>query len=204
MLPGRAYNAPMAPRPDPSQGNAVPPRECHRLFFALWPDATVRRQIADATTGLAKEQDARGRHLRADRYHLTLQFLGDFAAVPESLIDAAMVAADDVRVDAFELTLDRAGSFGGARVGWLGPARVPSGLQSLWDELGLALDRHDVPHPSNAGSAWTPHVTVLRGMRSPLALAIAPLAWRVRGFVLIRSQPGSAGYAVLQQWKLGG
>jgi 2'-5' RNA ligase len=193
----------MASWPDPSQVNAVPPRERHRLFFALWPDATVRRQIADATTGLAKEQDGRGRHLRADRYHLTLQFLGDFAAVPESLVDAAIVAAGDVRVDAFELTLDRAGSFGGARVGWIGPARVPSGLQALWDELALALDRHDVPHPSTAGQAWTPHVTVLRSMRRPIALAIAPLTWTVRGFVLIRSQPGHAGYVVLQHWKLG-
>lgn len=193
----------MAPRSEPSQANAGPPRDRHRLFFALWPDATVRRQIADATTRLAKEQGARGRRLRADRYHLTLQFLGDFDAVPESLVDATIVAAGDVRVDAFEMALDLAGSFGGARVGWLGPARVPSGLQVLWEELGQALDRHDVPHPSNAGSAWTPHVTVLRGMRRPLALAIAPLKWTVRGFVLIRSQPGSAGYAVLQQWKLG-
>lgn len=204
MAPARAYNVPMAPRPDPSQVNAVPPRERHRLFFALWPDAAVRRQIADATTRLAREQDARGRKIRDDRYHLTLQFLGDFDAVPESLVDAAIVAAGDVRGDAFELTLDRAGSFGGARVGWLGPALVPSGLQMLWDDLGLALDRHDVPHPSHAGSAWTPHVTVLRGMRSPLALAIAPLRWKVRRFVLIRSHPGSPGYAVLQQWKLGG
>lgn len=180
----------------------MPPRELHRLFFALWPDAALRRRIADATTRLVDEHDTRGRRLRPDRYHLTLQFLGDFDSLPESLIDAAIVAADDVRVAAFELLLDRAGSFGGTRVGWLGPTRVPSGLQALWQDLGLALDRHGVPHPSNAASTWTPHVTVLRGMRRPMVPTIPPLAWSVRGFVLIHSRPGPGDYVVLQQWRL--
>ncbi len=202
-LCGRGYTAPMAAQADPLRVNAAPARELHRLFFALWPDAALRRQIADATTRLAQVQDTRGRRLRPDRYHLTLQFLGDFAPLPESVIDAAIVAADDVRAAAFDLPLDRVGSFGSTRVGWIGPVRTPPGLQALWEALGLALDRHDVPHPSNAASTWTPHVTVLRGLRRPLAAtAIPPLAWSVRGFVLIHSQPGQGDDAVLQRWRL--
>jgi len=194
----------MAVPADPPQANPAPPRERQRLFFALWPGTAVRRQIAHTTTRLAEAQQTRGRRLRPDRYHLTLQFLGDFDAVPEALIDAAIIAADDIRVMGFELLLDRAGSFGGARVGWLGPTVVPPGLHALWEALGQSLDRHDVPHPSNGASEWVPHVTVLRGMRRPMSPGIEAIRWPVEGFVLIRSQSGPEGYAVLQHWKLGG
>ena len=183
----------------------MPPRhEVQRLFFALWPDAALRQRVAAATARLAASQGIGGRRLRPDRYHLTLQFLGSFDPLPEAVVDAAMVAADDVRGAGFTLTLDRSGSFGGKRVGWLGPTRMPPGLQAFWQALGLALDRHGVPRESSAASPWTPHVTVVRGLRRVLpAVEIAPLAWPVDGFVLIRSQYDGTGYTVLQHWRLG-
>lgn len=195
--------------PPGSEARAPPRRAVHRLFFALWPDAALRRRIDATTAQLAAAQGIRGRRLRPQRYHLTLRFLGDFDPLPEAVIDAAMVAADEVRVAAFDLRLDRAGSFGG-RVGWLGPAGLPPGLHALWAALGLALDRHGLAYESDAGArssagpAWTPHVTVMRGMRPVLAGSdITPLPWPVDRFVLIRSQPGDAGCTVLGRWTLG-
>lgn len=124
------------------------------------------------------------------------------------MIDAAMVAAEEVRVAAFHLRLDRAGSFGG-RVGWLGLSQLPPGLHALWAALGLALDRHRLAYESdpvtrlNAIPRWTPYVTVLRGTRPPLAGSeIPPLSWQVERFVLVHSQPGDAGYTVLGHWTL--
>lgn len=193
----------MRPQPDPTGFNAPSWREAHRLFFALWPDATLRQRIAEATTRLAAARATHGRRLRPQRYHLTLQFLGDFNPLPPSLIDDAIAAADDVRSVVFEMALDRAGSFGGTRVGWLGPTSTPPGLLALREALGLALDRYSVPHPSSAVATFTPHVTILRGMRQPLpAIAIPSLAWPVGGFVLIHSRPGQGDYTVLRHWKL--
>ena len=195
----------MAPR---SAGPAPQPpsrREVQRLVFALWPGAAVRRAIAAATRQLEATHRIGGRPLPPVRYHLTLQFLGDFDPRAQSVIDAAIVAADDVRMHGFELRIDRSGSFGGRRVGWVGPARVPAGLQALSTALGQALDRHGVPRERDGPGPWIPHVTVLRGMHAGLpALDIPPLAWAVDGFVLVRSQRGHAGYEVLQQWALAG
>lgn len=185
------------------QVDAPQGRNRQRLFFALWPDLALRRGIAATTKQLEATHRIGGRALPPARYHLTLQFLGDFDRAAEAVIDAAINAADEVRLPGFELQLDRAGSFGGTRVGWLGPARVPPALSALAAVLGLALDRHGVPRESDGQGSWTPHVTVLRGMRRTLpALDIAPLAWAVDGFALVRSQPGQGGYDVLQHWAL--
>ena len=194
---------PRVSRPDDRAPPAQSRREVQRLFFALWPDAAVRRAIAAATRQLEAGCRIGGRPLAPARYHLTLQFLGDFDPQAQSVIDAAIVAADDVRMRCFELQLDRSGSFGGRRVGWLGPARAPAGLQDLSTALGQALDRHGVPREGEGPGPWIPHVTVLRGMhRSLPALDVPPLAWAVDGFVLVRSTPGGAGYDVLQHWAL--
>lgn len=193
----------MAPRSAGPSPQAPSRREVQRLFFALWPGAAVRRAIAAATRKLEATHRIGGRPLSPARYHLTLQFLGDFAPQAQSVIDAAIVAVDDVRMPGFELQLDRSGSFGGRRVGWLGPSRAPPALQALSTALGQALDRHGVPRENDGPGPWIPHVTVLRGMHAALpALDIPPLAWAVDGFVLVRSQPGHAGYDVLQQWVL--
>lgn len=178
-------------------------REVQRLFFALWPQAGLRRRIVAATTRLEADHRTGGRRLRPEHFHLTLRFLASFAPVPESLVDAAIAAAGDVRVPAFELSLDRAGTFGGKRVRWLGPSCAPPGLGALWQALGLALDGRNVPCETGPESAWTPHVTILRGLRRALpASAIPPLSWTADGFVLIRSQSSDPGYEVLQHWWL--
>lgn len=180
----------------------VPMRhDVHRLFFALWPDQALREQLDAVTIGLMAEHATRGRRTASDRYHLTLQFLGDFAEQAPSVTAAAKEAADSVRGRAFELVIDHAGSFGRTRVGWLGPTSMPAGLRHLWDGLGLALAERGITPKSV--TAFTPHVTVLRNMRQPLpALPIPPLAWPVSCFVLVDSQPGQGIYKELQRWPL--
>ncbi len=180
------------------------PAEVHRLFFALWPDAALRERIADTAAHLAAAHATRGRRLPPQRYHLTLQFLGDFAALRNAPVDRAIAAAASVRVAAFDLPLERAGNFAGTKVGWLGPGGMPAGLQQLWDALGLALSEHGVP--TRAMPAFTPHLTVLRDMRQALPpTAIPALPWSVEGFVLIHSLPGrNADYSVLHRWPLQG
>ena len=174
----------------------------HRLFFALWPDTELRDRIAAVVTQLQRDHPRGGRRLHPDRYHLTLQFLGDFQPLEPSLVDAACRAAGSLQPEAFALALDQAGSFARAGVVWLGPKLVPAALQQLWDALGDALAAAGVALKS--APVFAPHLTVLRNVREPLPpTPIAPLPWPVHEFVLIDSVSGSEpAYRLLGRWQL--
>ncbi|MGN6513726.1 MAG: RNA 2',3'-cyclic phosphodiesterase [Lysobacteraceae bacterium] len=186
----------------PGLGPAEAPRgPPHRLFFALWPDAPLREALADTTASLLQAHPTDGRRLRPDRYHLTLQFLGDiFAPRREDVVARAMRAAAQVDVPAFDLVLDQAGGFANARVWWLAPGTVPEGLHRLWDALGVAL-LHAGQKPK-ASPGFSPHLTIVRdtGARLP-ATPVAPLRWRVDRFVLVDSQPPKP-YKLVGEWPL--
>ncbi len=176
---------------------AAPPQELHRLFFALLPDEALRLEIADAAAGLERAHRSGGRLLKPERYHLTLNFLGDFQPLPPSLVAAARAAGDAMRARAFELVLDHAGSFAGSRVWWLGGARSEE-LQALWQGLGDGLARQGV-RVQHRG--FTPHLTIVRDARRQLEpVTIDPLRWQVDGFALVDSRPGRP-YGILQRWE---
>lgn len=176
--------------------------EIHRLFFALTPDDDVRRQIAEAAAALRSAYAPRGRWINDQRYHLTLQFLGDFHELPQGDIVVAKQAASLVQAPAFDLPLDRAGGFSSSHVWWLGCATMPDGLQRLWTELGLSLAKARVR--THGSHALTPHVTVLRNAAAMLPpTPIAPVSWRVREFALIHSNNPNP-YQVLGRWSLPG
>lgn len=173
-----------------------------RLFFALWPDTSLRHSIEQLAAALPLPRGAR--HTRPERYHLTVQFLGDFDPLPEPMLAAILSAADSVRAGCFELSLDRVDSFEGSRVVWLGAGSVPGGLADLHDALGAALQSAGVrlkpPTP------FVPHITVQRNMRTPLlAMDVLALPWTVRDFVLVQSVPGWAEpYRIVKRWPLMG
>jgi 2'-5' RNA ligase len=172
----------------------------YRLFFALSPDAGLRQRIADVSLQLEREHAPGGRALKPDRYHLTLQFLGDFQPLRPSVVDAARQAADTIQLPAFELSLDHAGSFPGSNVWWLGTHGVAPGLQALWDALGVALARAGVQVKSS--QRFAPHLTIRRDVRRQVEpLAIGPLSWTVRDFVLFDSIPGQP-YEALHRRRL--
>ena len=175
----------------------------HRLFFALWPGDGLRQRIADTAAHLQYEHTSGGRRIGPHRYHLTLQYLGDFDALPPSLVDQAQAAAATVEAPSFELRLDRAGSFRNASIPWwLGTEGMPDGLSALWDGLGVALARAGVR--TRSGKALVPHVTILRDADRPLSLTpVTPLPWQVDSFVLIHSELGARNtYTLLNQWPL--
>jgi 2'-5' RNA ligase len=174
----------------------------HRLFFALWPAAALRKRIATTVAGLERDNAPGGRRLNPDRYHLTLRFLGDFQPLRQSVLDAAIVAAGSIHLSPFDLVLDLAGSFPKAGVCWLGASSPPDALQQLWNELGRALTSARVQVRS--APAFSPHLTVLRDVRRPLPpTPIQPLSWPVREFVLVDSVSGThPAYRVLGRWPL--
>lgn len=176
----------------------------HRLFFALWPDDAVRAAIAGHAVALRQRLRPRGHPVSPQRYHLTLQFLGEFDALPAALAERAMSAAARVRAPAFELRLDRTGSFDNRSIPWwLGCGRTPGDLLRLWDGLGqeLGMARVEV----RSANQLRPHVTILRDAAAalPAGAIDVPVDWHVDAFVLIHSAPGAhSEYRELGRWPL--
>ena len=167
-----------------------------RLFFALWPDDALRRQVAAQAVALNHAHEGGGRLLSQERLHLTLRFVGDFAdGQLEHLRDSALAVAGEVELAPFDLVLDHAGSFG-RRTWWLAPSDSEA-LGGLRQRLDAALAGAGFPA---AAEAFAPHVTLVRdAVRELPATPIAPLAWRVRGFALVESHAGQP-YRTVRHW----
>ena len=178
-------------------------RESHNLFFALWPSDEIRTRIDVAARQLRRDLAPAGRWLASRRYHMTLHYLGNHAALPEELVALACGVGDDVRVAPFDLALDAAGSFRNRSIPWwLGCSEPPSGLHDLWEAIAHGFRAGG----SNFldGSRLVPHVTILRDAAAPLSpMTIAPIAWPVDEFVLVDSLLGpNAAYTILRRWPL--
>lgn len=188
-----------------TDAGAAQPRGRYRLFFALVPDEATRARLHQAAMQLQARHAPGGRWINPQRYHLTLQFLGDFDGPSTGIATLARHAAARVKVASFTLVLDRAGSFNNRAIPWwLGPGTDAPGLSSLWHGLGTELAQLGVRLPDARG--FRPHVTVLRDARAGLpATAIEPVTWRVESFHLLRSAPGASNaYSVLGTWPLMG
>jgi len=181
-------------------GRAPAANTARRLFFALWPDETARRAIANLASTLPVPRGAR--LTRTDRLHVTVVFLGDFNPLPDTMLASIQSAADSVRAHSFAMSLDHVGSFPRARVGWLGPSRVPAALTDLHDALSDALQSAGVP--LKASTPFVPHLTIQRNVRTRLpAMDVPPIEWTVRELVLVASAPGSPDpYRIVGTWPL--
>ena len=181
-------------------GRAPAANTAQRLFFALWPDDSVRRAIGNLVATLPRPRGARA--IRPQRFHVTVVFLGDFDPLSDAMLVAIQSAADAVRSRCFELSLDHVDSFARSRVGWLGTSSVPAELTALHDALDVALRSAGVPLTSS--TPFVPHITVQRNVRTAVpAMDLPPIQWTVRDFVLITSVPGSPEpYRIVGTWPL--
>jgi RNA 2',3'-cyclic 3'-phosphodiesterase len=166
------------------------------LFFALWPDAVVRAELAAWAAAL--HGACGGRPMRSGNLHLTLAFLGD---TPVARAEELKRAAATVVRRRFELVLDRPGYWKHNRIAWAGasddPAALTQMVAALRGALGEAGFRFDA-------KPFVSHVTLLRKARPPGEMpALAPIVWRGSGFALVRSVPGPDGsdYVVDGAWQ---
>ncbi|MDX1606185.1 MAG: RNA 2',3'-cyclic phosphodiesterase [Candidatus Competibacterales bacterium] len=169
------------------------PAENRRLFLALWPDDTVRRQLAAVARQAAGERAVPRANL-----HLTLLFLG---TTPPRTLSCYLAALADLAPAPPELTLDRLGWWPGPGILWLGPVQTPPPLQALVDELGRRLgDCGFTPERR----PFRAHVTLARRWRKPPPESTlpVPVVWSPHGVSLIESLPHPSGvnYRPLHHW----
>lgn len=168
-----------------------------RVFFALWPEASVRRGLHTLATEYQPRCEARA--MRADGLHMTLLFLGE---VERAHLPQLMQAAGQVSVPPFEFVLERLSFWPHNRIGYAAPlAEVPA-LDQLITALQQGLAAAGFPIENRE---FKPHVTLLRHVGHVLeSQAITPIMWRVDSFVLVESVMTDRGvrYQILQRWPL--
>jgi 2'-5' RNA ligase len=188
-------------------GLEAPPVPTDGLFLAVFQDTHTAAGISKLAQQLCSETRSKSKPLAANRLHVTLLHLGNFAGgLPPARVEAAMSAAASIRMEPFSVEFDSVLSFA------LKPRPGPlvlvggegvAGLHALHDALGPALqnagsgDRAD-----SANTPFTPHVTLAYGMPWIAPRPVEALSWNVREFALVHSLLGRTRHVVLARWPL--
>jgi len=174
-----------------------------RLFLACLPDAGTAARILTLAENLQARHAMGGTLTRPEHLHVTLFHLGDWIALPDQIVAAAMMAAQQIRAAPFDVAFDKARSFRN-RTGvypfvLTGPDRGTS-LQAFHRVLGAALKTQGLG--SAVHGEFQPHVTLLRDTARIAPQAIPPITWRVQDFVLIHSLLGQTKHVHLARWDI--
>jgi 2'-5' RNA ligase len=192
-------------RIEPSAPQVAVRTETHRLFFALMPDAATRHEINHAAALVQQQHpELRARWVRPERFHATLNFLGDFSALPDEVVEKARAAAHGMRAAPFAWTLDYAASFRGREPPCvLRGSQVPEPLLALWQNMHATLVETGLRLRNER--QFTPHVTLAYARHElPQAVPVPPIVWQVDRFVLIHNVVGKGNYQILGSWGLSG
>ena len=188
-------------------GLEAPPVATDGLFVAVLPDVNSAASIAKLAQQMCGETRPKSKPHAANRLHVTLQHLGNFAGgLPQELVDAAIKAAASIRMEPFSVEFDHTLTFAkkprpGPRV--LGGTEGLVGLYTLHDVLVGALQNtgFNLAALPNA-SDFTPHVTLAYGMPWIDERPIEAASWNVREFVLMHSLLGRTRHIALERWPL--
>ena len=180
-----------------------------RIFFAVIPDTNAIKSIRQCTSQLQSQYGLSKRAIIDGRLHISLLGLGDYPGTPKWLVDAASLAADMLSVTAFDVRFDKVLTFGNQKAD---PSKSkPCVLVESADNQALAdLQRsliaslQKVRLIKSAPSSFTPHMTLLYDKQHVDATEVTPIIWKVKEFVLVRSQIGDVRrpYDILARWPL--
>ncbi|CAE6686395.1 RNA 2',3'-cyclic phosphodiesterase [Paraburkholderia domus] len=188
-------------------GLEAPPTPTDGLFFAVFPDTNTAAGIAKLAQQLCGETRSKSKPLAANRMHVTLLHLGNFAGgLPPARVDAAVNAAASIRMEPFSVEFDNALSFAlkprpGPLV--LGGGEGVARLHALHDALASALQHAGFEDRAiSANTPYTPHVTLAYGMPWIAARPVEAVSLNVREFALVHSLLGRTRHVVLARWPL--
>ncbi|WP_052177777.1 RNA 2',3'-cyclic phosphodiesterase [Methylotenera sp. G11] len=168
-----------------------------RVFFALWPEPAIQRQLHAIAE--AYQVKCNARVMRADTLHLTLQFIGN---IKRSQLPKLAAAADiAAAIMPFRLELDTLAFWKHNRIGYATLAAREPALETLAATLQRELA--DAGFTAGDGTGFSPHVTLFRNVGHMLAPQyFAPVAWQVNSLVLVESVMANHGaeYRTLHEW----
>jgi 2'-5' RNA ligase len=176
-----------------------------RIFFAVLPDAEAAARIHALAEGIKAENDLGGNLILPEHLHITLFHLGDWRELPTAIVEIASRAAAEVSAAPFAVTCRRVESFRN-RTGIypfvLLAEQGATPLHAFQKALGAALKKNGLGGATQGD--FKPHVTLLRHDTRMKPIAVEPLTWTVRDFVLIHSLLGQTRHVHLGRWRLNG
>jgi 2'-5' RNA ligase len=169
------------------------------LFFSIFPDQAASVRIANTAEHFRRAYGLNGAPLLTDRFHVTVQGLGNYDGLPRSIVAKAIEAGAAVTSMAFEVAFDRVRSFAGSDALVLCGGDGVDGIVMFHRALGFAMRKSGL----SAGSHITPHITLSYDGRRIEEQFIEPIRWTVRDFVLVHSLRGRTKHIPLERWHLG-
>ena len=170
----------------------------HRLFFALWPEEELVKQIHKAVQEPLAVTN--GKRVPKHNYHITLVYFGMADADQRACLERA---AAKIHGQSFRLSLSQLGYFPKPKVNWLAPTALPDALLGLQTDLAGALVSHCAYQAEQR--PYRPHLTLTRkSKRKTEQTEIEPIHWQVNRFVLVQSITHKEGaeYRVIKEWFL--
>ena len=172
-----------------------------RIFFACLPDADLAARIHAMAEKLKAEKGFEANLILPEHLHVTLFHLGDWAAMPDEVVRLAKEAASRVKAPPLDVAFARAESFRN-RTGVF-PFVLTSDIapwKALHDVLGAALQNAGLGGATKG--EFRPHMTLTYDALRVKPMAIEPVSWVVRDFVLVHSRLGKTAHNHLGRWTL--
>ena len=183
------------------------PSQKDRIFLALLPDAQTAARIHALAEELKAKHGFTANLILPEHLHVTLFHLGDWAALPDMVIEAAKTAAQSIAQTPFEVVFDTARSFRNSTGVYpfvlTGPERG-SPLIDFHKALGAALKTNGLGAAVHEED-FTPHVTLTYDeVKAKPAKLTPPMVWTVRDFVLVHSVLGRTTHNHIARFALKG
>lgn len=181
----------------------------HTVFFAIFADRPVTDVVGEIRNGIAVRHGLAARFADTSRLHMSLLCLCKQSAQPLTIEveHAAADAARFVRLEPFDITLDRAITFGRPGVSAMKRPVVlkgseDAGIRALHRGLFQVLERARIV--GGRLRAFTPHITLFYDNEAAVDESVPQVRWTVREFHLIHSLHGKSQYRVLGTFPLRG
>ena len=168
-----------------------------RLFIALYPETSVRKQLHRLTKDLVTATG--GRAVPESNLHLTLRFLG---ALDESEQACIVEKLDRIQGQSFTLRFTAVEYRKRQQMLWAVVADTPGALSGLAEEIERSSIECGFPANDHA---FRPHLTLARKVRKTVKpQEIEMMETRIEEFFLVRSEtlPQGSQYTKLKSWVL--
>jgi 2'-5' RNA ligase len=175
----------------------------NNVFFALYPDPDIARDLGRLAWFLREKHKLKGRPRPERCFHVSLRGIGNYAELPRDAVAVIGKAVATVTMPSFTVAFDGVTNFGRGRkrtlvlVGSDGVA----GLQLFQRELVTALWK--IGFARSMEPPYNPHITLLYHESEIADQAVEEIRWTVREFVLVRSLYGQSRHLLLARWPLG-
>ncbi len=166
-----------------------------KLFFAIYPDTTTRKQLVELAMPLAVS----GKATTPQNIHLTLAFIGMAdTRYQECLINKASRLSS---CPPFTLTIDQFGYFSKAHILWLGSHQPAEELLKLQSDLVSIIQPCGfTPEPR----PFAPHITVARKFHGQVSMQLEKtIEINIDSFSLMESVSDHSGVHYLELQRFG-